>query len=361
MYKQDTPICPPCQSEIIIIRRLERYLLKNTVARWLNPTRTYYCKKCRGQAPVDLRYSIERERATASGLFSCGLGWTCPVCGEKISESMASEIDQAMSLHLEQGYHALHATWTIPHHQGQLAGEVLRNLQKSRDMFLNRKSWRTFKVDIGFRGGICSKDYTWGEASGSHIHLHEALLHKRPVDIEDAQNRLREMWASVALALNLPVPNDHGLKLTEAYQAGSYLCKWGTGRELTKGHSKTGKDEGRHSVFDLIRHGHEAVFKDYAAAFSGKQHVTWSRGLRSELGICPDKTDQERADETDHDSGRLGSPTDVEWERVVNHQPLLFEAIESACKPVKLAGGSAADIYAAGWSAALSFIAWIKP
>lgn len=359
MYKYDNPAAFGCQPETIVIRRIERYLLKNTVARWLKPTRTYYCRKCRGSSPVSLLYSIERERATAGGLFSCGLGWTCPVCSEKISEFKAAEIDQAMTSHLGQGYHALHATWTIPHHQGQSAGDVLSNLQRSRDMFINRKSWRTLKTDIDFRGSICAKDYTWGAVSGSHIHLHEVILHKAPVDLYAVQDKLRVMWAAVAHALGLPVPNDHGLKLTEAFNAGDYLCKWGAGRELTKGHSKTGRDEGRHSVFDLIRHDHEGVFRDYAAAFSGKQHVVWSRGLRSELGLGVEKTDQEIVDTPDQESGLVGCPSDQQWDSVVDHQPYLFTAIETSCKAAKLSGGSPFDIYAAGWSAALSFISSI--
>ena len=70
------------------------------------------------------------------------------------------------------------------------------------------------------------------------------------------------------------------------------MTKWGLEDEITKGHTKRGKDGGE-TPFDLLRallaDGKDkqaaALFREYALKFKGKQQLSWSNGLKGRLSV----------------------------------------------------------------------------
>ena len=98
---------------------------------------------------------------------------------------------------------------------------------------------------------------------------------------------------------------EHGLNLvygkTAQQVVSQYLCKWGVEHEMTKGHTKQGK-EGGLTPFDLLRkseyldepvHGRKPSewFREFAIAFKGARQLVWSRGLKDLFGLR-DKSDE---------------------------------------------------------------------
>ena len=80
---------------------------------------------------------------------------------------------------------------------------------------------------------------------------------------------------------------EHGLNLvygkTAQQVVSQYLCKWGVEHEMTKGHTKQGK-EGGLTPFDLLRkseyldepvHGRKPSewFREFATAFKGARQL----------------------------------------------------------------------------------------
>jgi hypothetical protein len=113
-------------------------------------------------------------------------------------------------------------------------------------------------------------------------------------------------------------PNLHGVDIRDGEAATNYITKWGLDLELTKQHTKHGR-EGHRTPFDLLRSYAEgdsnagSLFREYACAFKGKRQIILSQGLRKALGAGPEKTDQELAPEELDKAIRIAILTSREW------------------------------------------------
>ena len=86
----------------------------------------------------------------------------------------------------------------------------------------------------------------------------------------------------------------HGLDLRNGYYAEQYVSKWGIEDEITKGHTKKGR-EGGYTPFDLLQLSIEnqeiygklpsKLFQEFAIAMKGARQLVWSRGLKKLLDI----------------------------------------------------------------------------
>ena len=157
-------------------------------------------------------------------------------------------------------------------------------------------------------GSVRALEVTHG-ANGWHPHLHVLVLTAAPVlDAERIalQERLFKRWDVVCQRVGFSaVHPEHGLRLDNGSEAGSYATKWGFAEELTKSGLKVGRREGSRTPWELLadftlnadqRAGQ--LFREFAAAFKGKSQLHWSRGLRDRLGLNDEKTDEELANET---------------------------------------------------------------
>ena len=128
---------------------------------------------------------------------------------------------------------------------------------------------------------------------------------------------------------------EHGLNLvygkTAQQVVSQYLCKWGVEHEMTKGHTKQGK-EGGLTPFDLLRkseyldepvHGRKPSewFREFATAFKGARQLVWSRGLKDLFGLR-DKSDEEILEETTADAVQIDTVADMVFSLLVKYKKL---------------------------------------
>ena len=124
----------------------------------------------------------------------------------------------------------------------------------------------------------------------------------------------------------MPRPSDaHGCKVDDGARAAAYASKWGLENELTKSHTKTGKN-GSKTPWDLLRDilsksenwkRSAVLFKTYADAFKGRRQLYWSNGLRAMLALNSESTDEELASSVEDNAALLASLTIQQWRAVL--------------------------------------------
>jgi hypothetical protein len=98
--------------------------------------------------------------------------------------------------------------------------------------------------------------------------------------------------------------------------------------------------EGHRTPFDLLRDyadgdsGAGSLFREFARAFKGKRQIVLSRGLRQDLGMGSEKTDQELAEEEKDKAIIIAILTIQEWKLILIYD-LRFSVLEVA----RLEGG----------------------
>lgn len=141
------------------------------------------------------------------------------------------------------------------------------------------------------------------------------------------------IWQDACLKSGLPRPSDeHGCRVDDGSRAASYASKWGLESELTKSHTKQGKN-GSRTPWDFLRaflgksEGWEQsahLFRTYAQTFKGRRQLYWSNGLRDSLALAEQATDEEIAAIQEDNAQYLGEITDEQW------RAILFMKSESA-------------------------------
>ena len=276
------------------------------------------------------------------GLMVCGSGYACPVDAPKIAEERSAEIRKAVSEHVKNGGICLFITLTFPHYACDTIKASLDALRSSLARFRSGKSFTNLTKKIGYSGLIRAIETTWGDSNGWHPHSHEIWFvtpdffqdikktTKSEINITvlDAlidlylKDDLFSLWKSAVLRSGLSEPSqDRGMviKVCETEEQlqnrlSAYLVKtglekppWGVDDELTKLHSKRGK-EGRFTPFDFLREQYNpektkgdkfrfrCLFSEYVNAFKGVAKIYWSPGLKKKFEIN-DLTDEQISEE----------------------------------------------------------------
>jgi hypothetical protein len=308
--------------------RAIRWDLLKAVATLLPKSRTAICR--RRMIPKRSHVAVYRSHDNGStfygGLQICGSVWSCPPCSSKISTKRAIEVKTMMDIWKSRGGKILMVTFTFPHHFGQRLHLLYKKFSAARrKQFFNSKTWRNWKKSIGFHHSIEALEVNEGE-NGWHIHLHFMIFYMLGSDTkEPLASDLLPAWQSACIAEGLGRPNEHGLVISDAEEAGSYISKWGMELELTKSCIKRGRD-GNRTPWDLLRDFMETgnvrsgeLFKEYANVFKGKEQLHCSRRLRKDLGLGSEKTDQQLVEENIQRAERLGSFRWDEWQLILKH------------------------------------------
>lgn len=82
----------------------------------------------------------------------------------------------------------------------------------------------------------------------------------------------------------------HGLDIRDGTYANQYVAKWGLDYEMSKGHTKKGRNGG-YTPFDLLQfsmldgqmNGRTAasLWQEFGIASKGKRQLEWGRGLKN--------------------------------------------------------------------------------
>jgi len=285
--------------------RAERFALLSVARSILGKEhRTSKCMHSRApKQDVKIWKDKEHGKAFFSGIRTCGAVWPCPVCAAKISERRRVELVDALTQAKAIGLHVKLLTLTIPHGLGDDLNVILAGLLKAWRKTVDGRIGANLRDLLGLRGYIRAFEVTYGQ-NGFHPHFHVLLFLDREWSNSSVKNAFCPVWQNACRLAGLPIPSDlHGCHVDDGSYAAKYASKWGLESEMTKGHSKKGKNGGM-SPFDFLR----AVFAQdeesprfaglylvFEKAFKGKRQLYWSNGLRKLLELAPEATDEELA------------------------------------------------------------------
>lgn len=267
--------------------------------------------------PIGGAVTLRRRDGTVfpSGVSTCG-SMFCPVCGPKIRGRRAEDFGQAVTDWLARGED--HDAWLVTLNArnavdlpfDQAVNRALKGWQRLR----NRRAWRLLADRYGLHY-IRGLDVTHG-ANGWNVHLHIVLAtasagREAAWVLADLSLTLRSLWPAVMASLgfdaDLRVAVDvRQVDKATAAEAGGYLAKasaWGIGDEIARGDLKLGRQAGRTyeqivADYDDTRSAADlALIREYHDGLWGRRQFAWSRGFRELLGMGPEQSDEDLADE----------------------------------------------------------------
>lgn len=316
--------------------RAERWAMKWSVDSLLRGYRQWKCHRWRIPGKnIEVKLSLEHQKAFYAGFECCGSVWGCPLCAPKITERRRVDVSTAIDSAKEQELNVMLATFTIPHGLGDNLDQIRTQLLSAWSKMNQCRAGRSVFKMLGVKGWIRVFEVTLG-SNGWHPHFHALIFLNssyRPAQVKEA---LYPIWLDGCRKSGLEDPSQaHGLQVDDGEKAAQYVTKWGMDSELTKGHLKKGKSSV--NPWDLLRvhtFGIDGlnpdlrkivqaldINKDRAAAlwlsffwsFRGTRQLYWSNGLRKLLGLSAEKTDQELAEEEmDKAAALLATLTDYQ-------------------------------------------------
>lgn len=311
--------------------RLHRFALQSVSRLFLPKSRTSKCLRVRTGDVVNVQvtHSKEKEKASYSGLQTCGSVWACPVCAQKVANKRRLEMQRLIERHLATGGDALMITRTFPHTRFDSLKDSIASFQNAETRFRSGKGYKLPFQEVGFVGSVKALEVTYGK-NGWHPHVHEIILTEKKVSPAEhglLVSKLWPRWQRFCVKVGLPSPSaEHGLTIQKADKAAAYVSKWGIEDEMTKGHIKQGKGESC-TPFDFLRVGllsesqdvlkaSGALFREYANAFHGKVQLRFSKGLKALYDI-EEMSDEELAEQVEDDSRYLGDITPNQWKLIL--------------------------------------------
>lgn len=288
--------------------RNDRYRLRKTAGRLLGG-RVAQCGHTRHHSHVEIWRSKAGGSAEFRGLTTCGSIWHCPVCAGKIAAGRAGDVTDLVKAHEKAVYGARQevrqndqgrdpcvfmATLTMQHNQRMSARDTRDTVAVAWRNMQAGAPWKRLKDSFGIIGLVRAMEVTHG-ANGWHPHLHVLILTKKPLSSEEKTAlgiKLYARWASKIEKLGHSC-DVQGFDLREVRGisgAAEYVAKWGAGAEIAKGADKEGKQASR-SPWQLLRRYDKgnrqagALYAEYARAFKGARHLTYTKGIRELYGL----------------------------------------------------------------------------
>jgi hypothetical protein len=326
--------------------RAARWNLQDTIAELLPGNRICACCRKRLHPAVGVH-----RQGFFSGLVTCSSVWVCPICSAKITERRRLEIREAMARALKREWKPYLLTLTYRHNRFDDLEASVIGFTAARRRFLNRHAWKNFKDLVGYEGSIYCLEITHSHRNGWHCHSHEIIfvsgIAQDSIEGRDRWiNELLPSWQDSCISVGLGEPNVHGLHIQNAEAASNYLSTWSVDLELTKAFSKKGRLDSK-TPWDLARDFQQIgdlesaqLFREFARVFKGKKQLVWSKGLRTKLGMEPEKSDKKVAEEMGEGREPVCNLSRAQWAMVLS-----FRA-RSQILEIARSGGSESDIFA---------------
>ncbi|UED78116.1 protein rep [Brevibacillus sp. DP1.3A] len=303
-------------------KNYDKFVLQSVAKKALPGERVAICfrnRRCKN-SEVEVWKHRSSEKAFYGNLAVCGSVWQCPVCAAKISELRKKELRCAVDGHLKTGKLAM-LTLTFSHQKKDRLKETLAKFSEAVDRFRSGKRYARIMKKIGLIGTIRSFEITYG-TNGWHPHIHILMFFTHEIDMEEVEDELMELWLLALSSTGLSANRKYGLTLQDAEKASDYVSKWGVEHEMTKSHSKKGKQGGM-TPFDFLREflstGNKAMlglFQEYAEAVKRKRQLSWSKGLKK-MFLLEEKTDEQLANEKTEEAELIGIIEDEVWKWIV--------------------------------------------
>lgn len=254
---------------------------------------------------VDLCYSPSSESSHFSGLVKCGSVWLCPDCSAKVSAIRCDEMKTAISNWTSSSSDnaVLMLTLTHSHSRYDSLSSLMSNQSEALQRFWRNGSVRRLLASIGYVGRVSSFEITYGQGTGWHPHRHILIFCKKQDDLIGLGCKLRSYWTQALEKFDLR-GNSYSLDIQGGAYADQYITKLAL--EVSLSNLKRSRDGSERftpfALLNLIKDSLPAVlswavnaFREYALATRGKHQFSWSRGLKSMLGIA-DVSDEEIAE-----------------------------------------------------------------
>jgi hypothetical protein len=304
--------------------------------------------------------AIERrgERASYSGLQTCGSVWACPSCSARVLAERTDDLIEAVESHHAAGGQTAMVTLTMRHERGQALEELWDALSAAWTAARGGNgSARREMQRAGVEHWVRRVECTVGD-HGWHVHVHALLFLGGDVDQADVDRlggAMFDAWSSALVRKGLAAPlRDQGgldarlLDLSQARaEAAAYLAK-GTydgppedvraaALELTSSGAKRAR-RGNRSTMQLLADvvtyglaGDHALWREWEQASRGRRAITWSQGARDALlGGAVERSDEEIAADTDHLGEAVATlPGDL-WAAVVERPGLPARLLDLA-------------------------------
>ena len=261
------------------------------------------------------------DSAGYAGVKSCGRASVCPVCAAKVGSHRAGEISEAVTHYRGNGGDVIMLTLTMRHRNGQSLEDLWAALSASWKAATNGRKWRSERQKFKVAGFNRTVETTYGE-NGWHLHVHALLYFREPVADETVEELSQSMfwrWSSKLQEHGLEAPSfQHGIDWKRASNSygeddaaevlAAYLTKVasGIGFEMAGSTEKKGRRTGSVSPWQIAqlavaaedateRKKYMALWLEWLRCSRGKRMHTWSRGLRDEIGLGQELTDEEAA------------------------------------------------------------------
>lgn len=309
------------------LARAERFALQSVARSILG--KDHRTSKCMGRrAPkqeIQILKSKEHAKAHYKGLYVCARLWACPVCAAKISERRRMELVGALESAKSQGLQVKLLTLTVPHGIGDDVTTLLTAIKKAWKATTSNRAGKAVRKLLGVRGTIRALEVTYGQ-NGFHPHLHVLLFLEQHASNSAVHCLFAPLWQDACVKAGLPRPSDaHGCRVDDGSKAAAYASKWGLESEMTKSHTKKGK-EGGMTPWDFLRavladgedaSKYRALFKVYSDAFHGERQLHWSVGLKALLQVG-EVSDEELAVADQDNSYVLANLVTPEWRAIMH-------------------------------------------
>jgi hypothetical protein len=286
-------------------------------------------RKC-GRTPIGSGVTIKHGEHGAGfgGVATCGSVWSCPVCSSKVLAHRQDEVRAAIAAHLGDraaGKQLAMATFTIRHSRADSAATLWNAVSKAWAAVTSGKVWQRERESYGLSGWLRVVEVTHGD-HGWHVHVHALLFLDRADGAGQVTSGELAAWhgpmigrwtrAVERLGLAAPLPRSQHLKLIEGDgdPLAAYFTKatdahpgvgiaQGVAMEFTRSASKDARRGSSRTPWSILDgvvagdHDDLVLWHEYEKASRGRRQMTWSRGLRDDLDLSPEISDEDVAAE----------------------------------------------------------------
>lgn len=279
-----------------------------------------------GSSFVAVHQTPGASRAKIAGVCRCGQTICCPICGPRVSGFRAEEVADGYKMACGIGHDVYLVTLTAPHMAGsRLADEALWWRDSWSWAFGQAGGKNAYSIKENWVGYINAAEMTHSNRAGWHFHRHLILIVEQGYG-DLAVSRMRARWLA---AIRRGKRDNGGIeryafdaKRCDHAAAAWYCAK--IGAELNK---PTVKDS--LSPLSILRRDAMAGAADSPLWYEALSVCSdlkigscrWSRGLRAELCLPPERADAELAEDAiEVKDNFLGYVAPAQWWQIIKRR-----------------------------------------
>jgi Replication protein len=314
-----------------------------------------------GSVTVKVSVASGERSAGIGGLYSCGSGWTCPVCSHTIAVQRAKELNEVLAHYVAAGGTVALVTLTMRHNRSMALADSYAGVMRAWSKVTSGGAWQADRKALGLVGVVRATEITDSFANGWHPHIHAVLVFEDRVSaemIDLVADSMFDRWSASLVSSGFPAPlrDQHGLDVRHMRDMGKspaesmealakYVTK-GLAFEATMGNATKVAKEGSRSMMQLLEdavlpsplvtpHGEIEVETDqsalarwweYVKATKGKRQLEGLTKLRKKAGMAT-KEDQEILDD-DQGGETVAVIPRSEWSKIAGCYEELLATIE---------------------------------